>query len=309
MQANCSPKLSSRPRALAILLAVLCTMTASPLAFASEADHHFEQAMKYEFAGNVEAAIAEYKRGLQSAPQSVDGHTRLGTLLLDEDGDVDGAISEFVTALTIDPQCRSCQARLDEAVALKKASAKEGIARGNDYYRAGKLARSAAAYRVAVAADPKDAEAHNSLAWTFYRLGRLEDGMTEVNEALRLKPDEAEYINTLACLQYDAGSVDTAIATWKKAIAKSKTPNPADLYGLAVGYLSRGDIANASKYFKDAIKSDSNYASATYLRDKIGMSINALATHDRLLAISGEKEQSAEKKEEGKEKKESAGTK
>jgi hypothetical protein len=38
------------------------------------------------------------------------------------------------------------------------------------------------------------------------------------------------------------------------------------------------------------------------------MSINALATHDRLLTVSGEKEQSAEKKEEG-EKKESAGTK
>src|SRR5579883_2380937 len=101
------------------------------------------------------------------------------------------------------------------------------------------------------------------------------------------------------------GNVDTAISTWKKAIAKSKSPNPADLYGLAVGFLSKGDAANASKYFKEAIKSDSNYASASYLRDKIGMSINALATHDRLLTISGEKEQSAEKKDQADGKKES----
>jgi tetratricopeptide (TPR) repeat protein len=308
MQKFSSTKLPIRPRAISLMLSLFCTMTAVPSAFASEADHHFEQAMKYEFAGNIEGAIAEYRRGLQSAPQSVDGHTRLGTLLLDEEGDVDGAISEFVTAMTIDPQCKSCQARLDEAVDRKNASAKDGINRGNDFYRAGKLARSAAAYRLAVSADPKDAEARNSLAWTLYRLGKLEEGLAEVNEALRLKPDEAEYINTLACLQYDMGDVDQAISTWKKAIAKSKSPNPADLYGLAVGFLSKGDTANAVKNFKEALKSDSNYASASYLRDKIGMSINALATHDRLLTVSGEKEQSAEKKEEG-EKKESAGTK
>lgn len=280
-----------------LALPILFCFTSAPAAVAAEADFHFQQAMKYEFAGNIDAAVAEYKRGLQTAPLSVDGHTRLGTLLLDEQGDVDGAISEFVTALTIDPECRFCQARLDEAVDRKNAGVKDNINRGNDLYRAGKLTRSAAAYRIAVATDPKDAEARNCLAWTLYRLGDLEEGLAEVNEALRLKPDEAEYINTLACIQFDQGAVDAAILSWKRAIAKSKSPNPADLYGLAVGFLTKGDESSAIKNFKEAIKSDANYSNAVYLRDKIGMSVHALATHEKLLAISGEKEKSQEKTE------------
>lgn len=273
-----------------VLLTVVLALLSQPAALAAAAEDHFERAMRYDFAGNPDAAVAEYRRGLQSAPQSVEGHTRLGTVLLDEEGDVDGAISEFVTALSIDPDCRSCQSRLDEAMDRKNASSKEGVARGNDFYRAGQLNRSAAAYRIAVGADPKDAEARNCLAWTLYRIGKLNEALEQVNIALKLKTDEPEYVNTLACIQFDRGDVDGAIATWKKAILKSKKPNPADLYGLAIGFLSKGDQANAVKNFKEAVKSDANYSNANYLRDKIGMSVHALATHEKLLAISGEKD-------------------
>lgn len=247
---------------------------------------HFDRALQYQFAGNPEAAAAEYKRGLQSSPDSVDGHTRLGALLLDEVGDTDSAISEFVTALTIDPGCSYCQTRLDEAVSRKNASSKEGLARGNDFYKSGQITRSAAAYRIAVQADPNDAEIHNCLAWTLYRLGKLDEALAEVNAALRLKPAEPEYINTLACIQFDQGEVDNAISSWKKAIVGSKTPNPADLYGLALGFLSKGNQELAVKNFKEAIKSDPSYADLDYLRNKIGMSVRTLAAHETLLELS-----------------------
>jgi tetratricopeptide (TPR) repeat protein len=296
------------PQAFKVLsmaaIALVVGLQGQPASMALVGDDHFEKAMRYEFAGNPDAAVAEYRRGLQSSPQSVDGHTRLGTLLLDEEGDIDGAISEFVTALSIDPDCRFCQSRLDEAVDRKNAGVREGITRGNDFYRAGQLNRSVAAYRIAVSADPEDAEARNCLAWTLYRIGKLDEALNQVNTALKLKVDEAEYINTLACIQFDRGEVDAAITTWKKAIAKSKTPNPADLYGLAVGFLARGDQSNAVKYFKEAIKSDGNYSNAVYLRDKIGMSVHALAAHEKLLFISGEKDvkkdQTRSKSDEGK---------
>lgn len=263
-----------------------------PSSFASnEGDYHFGLALQQEMTGNVDAAIAEYRRGLKQSPQSVDGHTRLGTLLLDEEGDIDAAISEFITALTIDPGCQSCQTRLDEAVVRRNASVRDGINRGNDLYRAGQLGRSAAAYRIAICADPNDAEARNCLAWTLYRLGKLDSAALEVKEALRLKTDEPEYVNTLACVQYDQGNVDQAITSFKKAIAKSKTPNPADYYGLAIAYLAKGDQTNSVKFFRDAVKSDPNYASSAYLRDKIGMSVHTLALHDKLLSIAGNLEE------------------
>ncbi|MBX9724039.1 MAG: tetratricopeptide repeat protein [Candidatus Obscuribacterales bacterium] len=283
-----------------VCLLAAFSLATLPLSFpaavnAASSDYHFDQAVKYEFAGSPDAAIAEYRRGLQDAPQSVDGHTRLGTLLLDEQGDIDGAISEFVTALTIDPACKFCQARLDEAVDRKSEGVREGISRGNDFYRAGQMTRSVAAYRIAVAADPQDGEARNCLAWTLYRVGKLQEALADVQAALKLKVDEPEYINTLACVQFDLGQIDEALASWHKAIAKSKTPNPADLYGLAVGYLAKGDQASAIKNFKEAIKSDAKYKDPDYLRDKIGMSVHAVANHDKLLLISGEKDKPVEK--------------
>ena len=256
---------------------------------ATAGDYHFQRALQYQFAGNVQAAIEEYRRGLQGAPDSADGHTRLGTLLLDEQGDVDAAISEFVTALSIDAENRFCQSRLDEAISRKNAGAKENVARGNDFYRSGQMSRAAAAYRLATMAGPTDPEARNCLAWTLYRMGKLDEALHEVNMALKLKPEDAEYINTLACIQFDKGDADAAVASYKKAIARSKTANPADLYGLAISFLAKGDQASALKNFQEAIKSDPNYINATYIRDKIGMSIHALAAHDKLLSLSEHK--------------------
>lgn len=272
---------------LSVLLPILISASPVPNVQASGGSSHFERALQYQFAGKPEAAIEAYRRGLEASPESVDGHTRLGTLLLDEVGDVDGAISEFVTALSIDPECRFCQSRLDEAVARKNAAAKEGIARGNDFYRSGQLRRAAAAYRIAASADPGDPEARNCLAWTLYRLGNLEEGLSEVKDALRLKPEEPEYVNTLACIQFDMGDVDGAMSNFKKAIAKSKNPNAADFYGLAAASLQKGDATSAVKHFQEALKVDANYANAGYIRDRIGMSVHALATHEKLLSLSG----------------------
>jgi tetratricopeptide (TPR) repeat protein len=273
------------------ILAMVVGMAVSQLpALAGAGDVHFSRALQYQFGGNSEAAAAEYRRGLELDPMSVDGHAKLGVLLLEEQGDVDGAISELVTALSIDPQCTFCQMHLDDAVDRRNSTAKENINRGNDFYKTGNLGRAAAAYRVAIYVDPESAEGQNSLAWTLYRMGKLEEGTRYVNEALRLKPEDAEYINTLACILYDQGRVDQAIAMFRKAIAKSKKPNPADLYGLAIGFLSKGDSSQALQNFREAIKSDPNYKEAVYLRDRIGLSVHSLAYHDKLLGMLTEAE-------------------
>jgi eukaryotic-like serine/threonine-protein kinase len=271
--------------ALISLCAALTLVNAAP-AFASEADIHFERALQYEFQGNVTGALSEYRKGLEMDPNSVDGHAHLGTLLLEQVGDVDGAVSEFVTALGIDPQCSYCQTHLDEAVDRWHTTASENIARGNEFYRTGQLARAVAAYRVAVLVSPKNTEAHNSIAWTQYRLGNLDEAMIEVKEALRLKPEDPEYINTLACVLYDKGDLDGALNNWQRAISHSKKANAADLYGLAIGFLSKGETLRAIENFKEALKSDPNFADANYLRDKVGMSVHALAAHEKLLLLS-----------------------
>lgn len=287
---NLPAQLKRRVLSAAVCLTFVPAFLHGSRAFAGDGDPHFEQAMKYEFQGNPQAAILEYKKGLELDPDSVDGHTRLGVLLLDQLGDVDAAISEFVTALGIDPHSSYAQSKLDNAVDRRNSAASDNMKLGNEYYALGQLQRATAAYRVGIFVDPSNAECHNSLAWSLYRLGNLGEALAEVKEALRLKPDEAEYINTLACVLYDKGDTDAAIQQWQKAIAHSKKANPADLYGLAIGFLSKGDTAKAADNFKQALSFDPNYKDAKYLRDKIGMSVHALATHEKLLSLSSEKE-------------------
>jgi tetratricopeptide (TPR) repeat protein len=207
--------------------------------------------------------------------------------LLEEKGDVDGAISEFMTALGLDHNCSSCQLHLSDALDKKNSTSSDQILSGNSFYSSGQLPRAAAAYRIAIHISPDDAVAHNSLAWTLYRLGDVEEGMDEINIALKLRPDDPEFVNTLACLYYEKGDLNGAIATWKKAIEKSKKPGAADLYGLAVGMLDKGDEKKASIYFNQAIEADPKYKDLFYVTNRVGMSVKAVSYHDRLLKLTG----------------------
>ncbi len=272
--------------AFGAVLTALLVLTAP--AHAGDPTTHFRRALQYEFEGKPENAIIEYRQILQSQPNNIDAHVRLGTVLLNYNGDVDGAISQYVTALGIDPTCNVCQSRLDEAVERRNSSSPENLNRGNDYYKFGQLARSVGSYKLAIFLDPKNADARNSLSWTLYRMGKLNEALGEVKEAIQIKGDEPEFINTLACILYDKGQTDAAIDNWQKAILRSKKANPADLYGLAIGFLSKGNTQRAINSFKEAIKSDPNYADLKYLRDRIGMSVHALAVHDKLLSLAGE---------------------
>jgi tetratricopeptide (TPR) repeat protein len=254
-------------------------------AWALTADMHYRRALEFRFSGDIDAAMIELQRALQLEPRSVQGHDQLGTLLLEEKGDLDGAISEFMTALEIDPGCASCQLHLNDAMDRRNGKAADQITRGNNLYNAGDYKRAAAAYRVATQIDPKDGVAHNSLAWTLYKLNSIKEGLHEIDEAMKLKPNDPELINTLACLQFEKGDVDAAIATWQKAISLSKAPGAADLYGLAVGYMAKNDPATAQKYFEQAIKTDPRYAEASFVRDRIGMSVRSMAYHDKLAAM------------------------
>jgi tetratricopeptide (TPR) repeat protein len=264
--------------------AVLALSTGAP-SFAASADEHFRRALECRFRGDTDAAIVEYRRGLQVNPSNVLARDQLGMLLLDEKGDVDGAISEFMTALSLLPRCSSCELHLNEALDRRNAKASDQVTRGNQFYSAGDFPRATAAYRIAVANEPDDAVARNSLAWTLYKIGRIDEGLAEVKLALEKRPDDPEFVNTLACLLFDKGEVDQAIAEWKRAIALSKTPSAPDLYGIALGLLKKGDTAGAAKYFSDAIKVDPRYADVVHVRDRVGMSVSSLTGHERLLSL------------------------
>lgn len=279
------PKVWKSLRPGIALLASALILQCGTVSYADTAEEHFRNALQFRFQGESEAAIAEYRRGLKLSPDMADSHAQLGSILMDENGDLDGAISEFVTALGIDPHCRFCQLALNDALDKRSSTSADQITRGNQFYASGALKRAMAAYRIAIYLDPLDGNAHNSLAWTLYRVGKLDEGLQEVNQALSLKPQDPEFVNTLASLQFDQGNLSAAADNFKKAISLTKVPNPADLYGLAVIAVTRGDTTAAAHYFNEALKIDPKYTDADYLRDRVGLSAKTLSSHERLVSL------------------------
>jgi len=283
----------------AAFILAFCLMAESGSAFAQSAAERFRDAQGFQFDGFSDAAVREYRRGLALNPRSVDGHTRLGVLLLDEKGDLQGAIDELATAVGLDPSCAYCQARLDEALERENSNPSEQVARGNQAYSSGQLNRAVAAYRVAIYLDPVYAEARNCVAWSLYRMGELDEAMRQSEESLRLRPDDPEYINTEACILYDRGNIVGAIEKFAKAISLSKSPGAADLYGLAISYLAQGKKSDAAREYEEAIKIDPNYSNADYLRSRVGLSVKAIATHDQLTSLTSKEKAGTEQKSDG----------
>jgi tetratricopeptide (TPR) repeat protein len=283
-------KISLSAKPFALLLSIVCTVQfCQGQASAASAAEYLRRANDYRFQGLIDAAMVAYQQAIKLDPNSLDAHVQFGDLLLNEKGDIDGAISQYVTALGIDRSCSICQSKLTEALSKKNAKSGDLILAGNTVYSTGNLTRAAAAYRLAVQADPKDASAHNSLSWCLYRLGDLDQALYEVQEALRLKPGDAEFVNTLACVLFDKGDIDGAISQFRKAISLSKTPAAADLYGLALALLEKGDRQAAISTFKQAVKADSHYEDEHYVRDRIGMSAKTTASHEKIVELSRDK--------------------
>jgi predicted TPR repeat methyltransferase len=88
----------------------------------------------------------------------------------------------------------SSSARWAEAVALYRSNLASALA------RLGRIEEAVAAYRLAITANPTNAEMHAQLGIVLYRLERKREAEQAFREALRLRPDHAEAQYFLATL-------------------------------------------------------------------------------------------------------------
>jgi len=130
----------------------------APEAIASpRAADHFDRALDYQRAGDVDKALTEYHGVLATNGASAEVHDNLGLLYADR-GDADEAIRQFQRAIEIDP--RSVKAHNNLGVALM---------------RAGKLNEAAAQFRIALAGDAPNVEPMVNLALVQKAIGHADD--------------------------------------------------------------------------------------------------------------------------------------
>jgi tetratricopeptide (TPR) repeat protein len=259
--------------AVRYLTAALALLPDSPVVFLNRGN-------ALRDAGELDAAIADFRRAVALAPGYASAHNNLGHALMDK-GRPDEAIVEHREAIRLDRDNRQAhynlgialmdKGRTDEAI----AEYREAIRPKSDYPEAhsnlgnalrdkGLRNEAIAEFRQALATQqdfPQAYAAHNGLGNVLLDTGRPDEAIAEYREALRLKKDSADVHANLGSALKFRGRLDEAITEFHEAIRlKPDFAHGQIMLGLALG--ARGQLDEAIAALREAIriKPDSDIA-------------------------------------------------
>lgn len=190
--------------------------------------------------GDVPGALKEFQEVLRRSPDFAPAHYSLGVLLLG-DGQVDLAIERFAAAVRSDPTY--LQARLQLANTLRRRQ---------------RFDASAREYTDVIKMDPRVAEARFGQAIALARLQRYQDARDRLLEATRLFPDRLAFMSALARLYAtapDARSRDggKARALAEELVKRRKNTDAQETMAMALAEI--GEFEAAANWQREAIAS------------------------------------------------------
>ncbi len=126
---------------------------------------------------------------------------------------------------------------------------------GYAYLKTGEFEKAEAAYRAAVALDPKSPAAHYNLAIALKMKDQIEASQAEFHKVIELDPKLAEAHYSLGTANWQLGDFPAAIAEMKAALALR--PDYAEAhYMLGITLKQNGDLDAAIPELREAIRLD-----------------------------------------------------
>jgi Flp pilus assembly protein TadD len=186
--------------------------------------------------GLLDEAIAHFRQAIEFRPDYADAHYNLGAVLFRR-RDVDGAIAEWRTTLSLHPYDPGTNASLGNALVQK-----------------GLLREAASHYEIALQSEPDSPLPLNNLAWLMSAGpdDSLRNGARAVELARKLnrisKQNNPFFIRTLAAAYAEAGQFDLAIETAQGA---SELANAQGQHGLAIMIQKETDLYRQRLPFRD----------------------------------------------------------
>jgi tetratricopeptide (TPR) repeat protein len=193
--------------------------------------------------GQVDEAIAHFRRALEIEPGYAKAHYNLAGILR-EKGQVDEAALHFQRALEIQPKYSTAHYNLGEILRQK-----------------GRLDEAIVHFRRAVEIRPDYADAHTALGVTLLRKGQMDEAITHLQRALAIRPERAEDHNNLAGVLWQQSRVGEAIEHYRKAL--ELRPD----YALAHHNLGKllqqeGQVQEAIAHYQRALEIQPDFAAA-----------------------------------------------
>ena len=204
----------------------------------------------YEAQEDYDSAIDVCRKLIKIQPFVSAYYSELAGLLYAKD-DIEGAISNYQNALTLDTNANSINR---DAQLLGYV-----LHKGDQNYDA-----AISSYELARVTAPNDVDIYINLGNAFYDKGEYENAQIVYKRALEVEPYNAKIHCNLGYLYWGCGVIDEAIKSYEASI--SYDPDYAIPYNnLGVIYLDDlGRVKQAVELFEKAIEANPNYALAYY---------------------------------------------
>jgi mannosyltransferase len=182
--------------------------------------YHFLLGSMYAVEGDLDVAVGEFASAVSLDPNDVDYRLRLGDAYRDADR-LDDALAQYDEITRLDPSYMVAYSR-----------------RASIYRAQGRLAEAVVEYQTAVQLRPDDPLFHAMLADTYRHQGLLDQALTEAQEAVRLEEGEAIYHVLLGEVYQALDQLPEAIGEFEEGVRLAPTFAPyylklADAYRLA----------------------------------------------------------------------------
>lgn len=196
---------------------------------------HADTGLTLQSQGQLEEAIAQYRRSIQEQPTYALAHYHLGNALV-ELGELDDAVKAYREAIRLKPGY---------------AIAYNNLARV--FSTQGKLDEAARHYRRAARIDPTHIEALSNLGTILESQGALEQAAKQYRKALDLQPGYVEVRFNLANVLLRLDQVESAEGEYRRTIGDQPDYGKG-YYGLAVALQMQGHTDDAIKNLEKALQ-------------------------------------------------------
>ena len=227
--------------------------------------------------GQLDEAVAHYKRSIEFQPDYAPAYNNLGVALRAK-GDIAQALASYEKALAVQPDYPDAHYNMANAL-LENDQPEEAAAHfrtalesipgsvetlnnlGIALASQGKFDEAADQFRAALAADPASAKANRNLGSALSQLGRSQEAMGYLRRAIELDPADPDAHYDLGGELLQANQLEAAAAEFQATLRATPDSAPAH-NNLGIALASMGRVDEAILHFREAVRLDPAFPDA-----------------------------------------------